>query len=91
MEDLDRKEEFDAYLITANYLMEAAKTIMQFNGLYGTTLLNQAQLLLHIVNPDASKCEGGSCGTNQMVEISEEVKNDVDALLEELKSEIGDL
>lgn len=87
------KEKFIADIITASQMMlDASKLVTQYNFAFGMSILGDAKILL-----DMSNVEQGDCGCNDgsckpsIAEISEEVKNNIDAIAEELERELGDL
>jgi hypothetical protein len=91
MEELDRKEEFDAYIVAASHLIEASKALMEFNGLYAISLANQAEILMNLSGVKIDGC-GDNCGCSTptfVTEISDEVKNEIDDLIADIKNEIG--
>lgn len=90
------KEKFIADIITASQMMlDASKLVTQYNFAFGMSILGDAKILLDMSNVEQGiqgdcGCNDGSCKPS-IAEISEEVKNNIDAIAEELERELGDL
>lgn len=88
------KENFIKDMITASQLMlEASKLVTPYNFAFGMSILGDAKILLDMSNVEQgmeNACNTGSCKPT-ITEISEEVKNNIDAIAEELERELGDL